>query len=672
MSCTERKTFRHACSKNCFSSCTIISTVENGRIAELQGDPAHPYTKGKLCSKGFALMEMNEHPERLKYPYYQKVKGSGKFTKITWEKAYELIIGEMVNIYKRNKSFYSLGFYKGTGNLGVLHYVTDQFFAGLDGATRIIDSSATANIDRSQFERGQGRNPFVIKDAPFIFIWGANPAATNVHLIPFLIEAKVRGAKVVVIDPLYTQTAELADLYIQIRPTGDGDLARLLLKGLAESNSFFEKLSGFLEDGQSERFAEWIRGIDQKRALLSSGVSEEALHLLLQWLKKKGPSVHVIGNGVFRQAHAEKSICAIEALAAVHGDFGRSGSLVFIKQKPAKIFNNQISADNFSFNGRFLKMSDSWENRGGSPLEMLWISCANPMTQSPNRQRWEKSFQAARFVVTVDHFLTPTAKMANLVLPTTTLFEEPDLVVNDFHQALTFNEKAVAPYFESRSEWEIVRELSVRLEKALPGVHRFSVHSSEEEYLNNQFNEEVYKKYGAKDLSQLKGFPGPYFPLENGEDVMWKQSLQKLINHLTEESGENGEKGAEQPSIETTPPKEYPFWLVTPHHPYRLNSQFHFLRLMDEKEAFVGIHARAARKLGIFDGEIIRISSAYGSVEIKAVYSTQVPEDALFIYEGWHSDTEVEVNRLFPPQSEEDPHSSRTPLHHTFVKVEKL
>ena len=201
--------------------------------------------EGKLCAKGFSYAEKNNHSERLKYPYYQKVKGSGKFIQITWEKAFQLIISEMLNIYKRFGSFLPFALFKGSGNIGVHHFVADDFFSSIGETTRIFGSSSlfsgfqAIEYDTDAVNRS---DPSAIKESSMIIIWGANPAATNIHLIPFIIDAKIKGAKIVVIDPLYTQTAELADLYIQLRPGTDGALACLLIKHLLEKNAYNKKL----------------------------------------------------------------------------------------------------------------------------------------------------------------------------------------------------------------------------------------------------------------------------------------------------------------------------------------------------------------------------------------------------------------------------------------------
>src|SRR5437762_2544142 len=138
---TTRK-FKHVCPRSCPSSCTMISYVENDRLVHLSGDPTHPYTRGKLCAKGFSYPEKNSHRDRLKFPYYQKVKGSGKFIQITWDKAFELIIHEMLTIHERFGSFLPFTLWKGSGNIGVHHYVTDEFFSSIGETTRIVGSSS--------------------------------------------------------------------------------------------------------------------------------------------------------------------------------------------------------------------------------------------------------------------------------------------------------------------------------------------------------------------------------------------------------------------------------------------------------------------------------------------------------------------------------------------------
>ena len=498
--------FHHTCPRNCFSNCTIISTINNDHLVSITGGKDHPYTKGKLCAKGYSYVERNYHQDRLKQPYYQEVKGSGKFKQITWKKAFEMIVCEILNIEQKYGHFLPLALYKGSGNIGVHHFVTDHFFSSLGETTKIKGSALpSTGFEAIQYDIGAVKmsDPAAIKEASMIIIWGANPSATNIHLIPFIIEAKTKGAKLVVIDPLYSQTAELADLYIQIRPGTDGALANLLLKELFESNQFDKEFVKQHSYGFHEFFA-GIKKIDKEDFLFKCGIVEEAFTLLANWIKEAGAISHLIGIGLQKHANGGQNTRAIEALAAIHGDIGKKGGGVFFRRNDARIFKNQQLSEEKK---RIIHINEKkWRvlpSHYEIPIEMLWISCANPLVQEPNPQFLRGFLKDIPFVVTTDFFMTPTAKIANLVLPTTTHFEEMDILTNDWHNGINFSEKALRPYGECLSEWEIMNEIAKELKKTTADISSFPIHSSEEDYLNAQFTEEVHKCYFSRDLSDL-------------------------------------------------------------------------------------------------------------------------------------------------------------------------
>ena len=166
------------------------------------------------------------------------------------------------------------------------------------------------------------------------------------------------------------------------------------------------------------------------------------------------------------------------------------------------IFNNQ-TPEKLVGKNRIMNINDR-NNVGDQPVKMLLVSCANPLTQEPDSRSIKRFLMDIPFVVTVDQFMTPTAQMSNLILPTTTHFEEMDIVVNWWHKEIALNEKAISPYYESRSEWWIMTELAKRLNQQLPSLCTFPIYSSEEEYLNAQFNNEVFQRYSIRNISDLK------------------------------------------------------------------------------------------------------------------------------------------------------------------------
>ncbi len=671
------KKYKNVCPRNCPSSCTIISHIENGSIHHIAGDISHPYTKGKLCAKGFSYAEKNNHRERLKYPYYQKVKGSGKYIQITWEKAFQLIVSEMLNIYKHYDSFLPVALFKGSGNIGVHHFVAEEFFSSIGETTRIFGSSSLySGFPSIEYDTGavNRSDPSALKESSMIMIWGTNPAATNIHLIPYILDAKIKGAKIVVIDPLYTQTAELADLFIQIRPSTDEALACLLIKHLLEKNTYDKK---FVEINSVELndYIKNIKEIDEKEYLLNCDLSQEAFTLLSTWLTDSETVAYVIGSGMQKHSNFEQTFSSIETLAAVHGDIGKIGGGIYFRSNDTMIFNNQTSEKSFEKN-RILKiheMSDRVSSLLQSPIKMLWVSCANPLTQEPNSSDMKRFLREIPFVITVDQFMTPTAQMSNLILPTTTHFEEMDIVVSWWHKEIALNEKAISPFYESRSEWRIMTELAERLNQQVPSLSSFPIYSSEEDYLNAQMNDQVFHRYSIKNISDLKercmtGF----LPQDFSSDGLFPSKTAK-VQHFVKTAKQHAYV---KPMMGKMPPMDYPFWLITPHHSHTFNSQFHFLKLSDEKEAFVGINPKAAKDLGITNGEIIQVFNHQACIEIKAVYSNQVPKDIVMVYQGWHPDSEMNINELVPIQQadieNQTPTSNHISFYDTFVNIQKL
>lgn len=674
------KEYKHVCPLRCPSTCTMISQVENGRLVHLTGDPTNRYTNGKLCAKGFSFIEKNYHQDRLKFPYYQEIKGSGNLKQITWEKAFDLILNEMIHIHQRYGNFLPLALYKGSGNLGVHHFVTEDFFSNIGEITRFVrPSTENTGFAAIQYDVGAVKmsDPSLIKEASIIIIWGANPAATNIHLVPFIIEAQMKGSKVVVIDPIYSQTAELADLFIQIQPSTDGMLANILIDGLKKMNKIDKK---FLQEGSYgyEKYEQSINGIYTKENMRKFGLPIEAIDLLLKWYKEARVVSHIIGLGLQKHSNGGQNVRAIQALAAVHGDIGKKGGGIFFRHQTEMLFNNQLNNQNNR--DRLIHINRSSKrnmlSNNEPPIEMLWITCANPLIQSPNPTLLKKLQKSIPFVVTVDHFLTPTAKMSNLILPTTTHFEEMDIVTGYWHKEIALNEQAIPPYYNSKSEWSMMKILAEKLTEYNPDLCSFPIHCSEEEYLNAQFNDQVFDRYYIKNIADLKNKT----TTNHLRGSVWeKKKFATKLNKFQFYSPEAKNNGLPSMPIFIEgkhPTKEFPFWLITPHHPYMLNSQFHFLNLTDEHEAFVKINKTIAKKLGIFNGEVIKIFNNQAAITMKAKFSSKIPEDIILIYQGWYPNSKVNINQLIPiletDMGEQASGVKGVAFYDTFVNIGKL
>lgn len=665
------KTYQHVCPRNCPSACTIISYIENNQVKHITGDTTHPYTNGKLCAKGFSYIEQNYHQDRLKYPYYQKVKGSGKFKQITWEKAYELITNELIKIHTQYGNFLPLALYKGFGNIGIHHDVTEKFFSSLGETTKMIGASPLLN--RPQFFgkmwKSHLTDPAAIVDVSIIIIWGANPATSNIHLIPYLIKAKIKGAKIVVIDPLYTQTVELADLFIQLRPNTDAIFTQIIMRTLIEANKYD---AAFIEQHTSgfSAFFNMLKEIDVEDAMKQCDVPNEALTQLSTWLMDAEVVSYIVGTGIRKHANSEDNIRAIETLAIIRGDIGKRGGGLFFKYHDSTLFT-QLDDSETSSNHRMIHLNElSYYTtpNGHLPIEMLWISCGNPLIQEVNPNSIQEFMADVPFVVTVERFMTPTAHMSNLVLPTTSHFEETDIIISNWHSGIALNEKAVSPYFESKSEWSMMTELALILKKDTSFPCTFPIYSSEKEYLNAQFNDQVVARYHIKNLHDLKsGLNATTF--SNGKHALSNDDHFYFTNML-----DRDHRSVRLQTKELT--NEYPFWLITPHHPYMLNSQFHYLHLSPIKEAVVHINPKIGAELGIADGEVVRVFNEQASIQMKAIYSHCVPKDIVMIYQGWYTKSHVTINNFISEcqSTHDDPPSPHNGLafYDTFVNIGKI
>lgn len=618
--------YKHVCPRNCASSCTLFSSVKNDRLLRITGDHTHPYTGGKLCAKGFTYKELNEHPTRLKYPLYQKRKGSGKFAPISWEKAYEIILSQMQKIEEKYHSFQSLAYYKGSGNIGVHHNVTDEFFSSL-GGTKIVGISSMLN-QREDSENLDSFDVSKLLNSSLIVIWGANPAATNIHLMPYLISAQIRGAKIIVIDPIRTKTANLADLWIPLQPNSDQILIQLLT----------------LESTLHGDFSKSMQPLERDDLLEQCNIAADKFQFFLQWLLEAESISYILGSGLQKHHGGMETIQAIKTFVHIQGELLPKGTRILMKNWNRPLFHNQVQEVERSISTNELPAQENG-------IDMLWITGGNPLIQEKHPAIFKDWMDRIPFVVTVDHFLTPTASMSNLVLPTTTFFEELDIIISPWHNTVALNEKALTPFCDSRSEWRILTDMARQTRSFSKVPCSFPIYSDEEEYLNAQFNERVEENYSIRSLQDLREKDGlaRSFSLHLRAD-------RKGPFHFQFQNRSGPLKASE----------EYPFWLLTPHDPYRLNSQFHYLNLSNEKEPTLALNPDAAQELKIKDGEIITLYNEHAAIEIKAVYNPQLPTHIVLFYQGWYPESGITINDLMG-----DGEAQGMALYDTFVNVRK-
>src|SRR5580765_6935123 len=319
-----REVRRSVCALDCPDACSLLVTVEDGRATQLRGDPAHPITRGFLCAKVSRYLEREYSPERLLYPQRRVgAKGEGRFERSEWDEALDEIAARLGAISSEFGPEAILPYRYG-GTMGLLNGsgMDRRFFHRL-GASRLdrtICSAAGGAALTASLGNRYATEPEQFRHSKLILAWGANVLGTNVHLWPFIVEARRNGAKLIVIDPIRTRTAALADRHLRPNPGSDTALAMGLIhvivgEKLYDADYVQRYTNGF------ESLSELARGYDPERVASLTGIAKEDVVQLARDYATTRPSVIRLNYGVQRSEHGGKAVRAICALPALTGSW---------------------------------------------------------------------------------------------------------------------------------------------------------------------------------------------------------------------------------------------------------------------------------------------------------------------------------------------------------------
>ncbi|HEY5162982.1 MAG TPA: molybdopterin-dependent oxidoreductase, partial [Terriglobales bacterium] len=472
----ELKVVHAACPHDCPDACGVLITVDEstGKAVSLRGDPQHPVTRGFLCAKVAQYLDRVYSPDRVLYPMKRTApKGAGKgcfsdFERITWDEALATIASRFKNIVDEFGSEAILPYSYG-GTLGVLNgsSMDHRFFHRL-GASRldrtICSTPGEAGI-RSVYGAKIGTEPEQFAHSRYIIAWGANIHGNNVHLWPFVEEAKRNGAKLVVIDPYKTRTARLADWHIAIRPGTDVALALGMMHVIINERLYdadyvarttlgFDKLKEKVQEYPPQRVAEW------------SGIPAPDIVRLAREYATTRPAAIRVNYGIQRSENggsAMRAVCMLPCLIGAWKEVGGGLQLSLsggfnlnkdaiqneeLQPKPTRIVNMVELAKALT------KLSDP-------PVKALFVYNSNPAAVVPDHNAVVRGLKRDDlFTVVHEQFLTDTCDYADIVLPATTFFEHKDLQAAYGHYFVQMSEQAIAPLGECRSNVETFRALA--------------------------------------------------------------------------------------------------------------------------------------------------------------------------------------------------------------------
>src|SRR5579871_1294366 len=357
------ETRRSVCALDCPDCCSLLINVEEGRGSKLRGDPAHPITRGFLCGKVAQYLEREYSPGRLLYPQRRAgAKGQGRFERISWDQALDTIAHRLQTVAAEYGPESILP-YSYAGTMGLLNGsgMDRRFFHRL-GASRLdrtICSSAGMAGHTEALGVRYGTEPEQFRHARLILAWGANILGTNVHLWPFVMEARRNGAKLYTIDPRRNRTGAASDKHFFINPGSDAALALAMMHVIASENlhdaDYVERYTvGF--EALKQRVREWT----PQRAAELTGIAAEEIVALAREYATTRPAAIRLNYGTQRSERGAMSVRTIALLPALVGSWKDVGGGLQLS-----------TSQTFQLNRAGLERADLQEKALGRPARIV-------------------------------------------------------------------------------------------------------------------------------------------------------------------------------------------------------------------------------------------------------------------------------------------------------------
>lgn len=685
-----RTTVVGACPHDCPDTCSILTTVEDGKAIAVRGNPDHPFTRGRLCVKVNNYEERVYSDKRVLYPLKRVgPKGSRQFQRISWDEAIETIATRWKSIIATDGAQAILP-YSYLGTQGIINglNVGDPLFNKL-GATvseRTFCDSGSCTAYMMTIGPTPGVDPESFVHSKYILLWACNTLGTNSHHWPFIEQARKAGAKLVVIDPVRTRTARLADWHIPIRPGTDAALALAMIHVIIKENLVDRDYIDKHTVGYDE-LAERASAYTPEFAAGETGIPVEDIVKLAREYATTPPAVVRIGVAVERHAGGGQTVRAIACLPGLIGAWKHVGGGLLqlpIWAFPVKwevLMRPDLQPEKMRvLNSWRLGQALTGELGFDPPIKSLFVYNANPMAMVTEQAKLEQGLEREDlFTVVSEHFLTDTARYADIVLPATTQLEQKDIMFSWGHLYLSYNNPAIEPLGEAVPNTELFR----RLAKAM-GIEDPSFYRTDDEMIEASldWSNPVLQGISLEDV-KAKGYArltvpsaddwAPHrdgnFPTPTGK-CEFKSTITGGGNFVVPlfRQGYNGDQDGTpvdalphyippNENTQTAPAlaKRYPLSLITPKSHAFLNSNYGNLPAQTAQageEQSVFLHPDDAEQRGIVAGTPIRVFNDRGAFEAFASISPDVMLGVVMAPSGyWHRSNRkgATVHALTPP-----------------------
>ncbi len=628
------------CPLDCPDTCSLAVTVEHDRVVAVRGSNVNPLTRGAICAKVANFYPDFVHgANRLRYPLRRVgAKGEGKFERISWDAALDIVCNRVGNVIARHGPQAVLPLnYAGPHGMLAGDSMSLRFFHRL-GASLLSRRPLCGGIRGEAYAGTFGATPGTpmqqVSLAQLVIVWGNNATACNLHLMRHINAAKRTGAKLVVIDPKRVKVAEQAHLHLPIRPGTDVVLAFALAVELERlgglDHAFIDQhVLGFAP------YMERAREYPPERAAEVCGVPVEDIRTLARWYRDLSPAVIAWGNGLERNQNGGSGLRAIAALPALAGKFGVPGGGLVGGAGYAfpKTPDPLTRPDLVPPGTRTLNIIDVGEllldDHLDPPLKALFIYNHNPVIVHPEQNRMRRALARDDvFIVGIEVAMTDSMAYADVILPACTHFEHADLYPAYGQQYLQRADAVIPPVGESLPNTEIFRRLAARFGFADPAFR-----ASDAELMDAALDGADPRMRGIRP-SQLPTAQALRMEYADAEPVLFQNVRPRTPSGKIElESAALGARyGAALPTFRPVV-SAYPLALITPASERRTTSTFGGLAANDATPV-LEMHPADAAARGLREGAWVKVWNDQGEVHLPLGITDAVRSGTVYSEKG--------------------------------------
>jgi len=640
-----------SCPLDCPDLCSLRVTVDDaGRVAKVEGDDRNPITNGFICGKVRKIADHLYGSDRVLHPMIRAgAKGSGQWRQATWDEALDLVADRIRGIVARSGGEAVLPYHYGGSN----GWLTDAGLSarlfrrlGASNLSRTFCAAASTAAARGLYGQWAGVALEDYAHAKLIVLWGVNPSATSIHLVPIIDQARAAGAKLVVVDPRTTQLAKRADLHLPIRPGTDLPVALAVIDALFQRG---HADTAFLAEHTTEadtlraRASEWPIA----RAAQEAQIDPALIEQLVEIYAAASPAVIRCGWGVERNRNGGSATAAILAIPAVANKFGvRGGGYTMSNGDAAWTVNAEGGIQEPPTDRRVINMSElgkALAETSGPRIECLFVYNCNPASTAPDQARVVE--QLARedvFVVVHEQVWTDTAHLADVVLPATAFLEHRE-VRRGYGVMRMFDSKPVAtPPGEARSNTEVFGALLGRLGLVREGDAMTDDGLVEKIFAVSEHGPALREQLATRDIA---------VPPAGAAPIQMRDALPGTVDrkiHLVPPALDREAKGLYRYKGDPAT-AQYPLALISPALATQISSYFGQLRTAP---AVLEMSPGDAAARGLATGDTVRIWNDGGEVRCAVKVAAEVRDGVCVLPKGlWrkHTQNGFTANALIPP-----------------------